>query len=72
LMTEMEHSPSSSDLALNDSFLFPKPKSALVEQRFQDIEDIIKMWNVMRTLIVVPQQEFQKSFQQWQHIAIAL
>jgi hypothetical protein len=38
----MEHPPYSSDMALNDSWLFPKIKSALKGCRFQDTEDIQK------------------------------
>jgi hypothetical protein len=36
----MEHPPYSSDFAPNDFWLFPKIKSALKGQRFQDNEDI--------------------------------
>jgi hypothetical protein len=61
----MEYPPYSPGLALNDFWLFPAVKSALKEQRFQDIEDIQK--NVMMALKAIPQQEFQKCFQQWQH-----
>jgi len=39
-ITEMEHPPSSPDLAPNDFWLFPKIKSALKGRRFQDIENI--------------------------------
>jgi hypothetical protein len=39
-ITEMEHPPFSSDLALNDFWLFPKIKSALKGQRYQNIGDI--------------------------------
>jgi hypothetical protein len=42
-ITEMENSPHSRDLAPNDVWLFPKIKSALKGQRFQDIGDIQKM-----------------------------
>jgi hypothetical protein len=52
-------------LAPNDFWLFPKLKSALKRRRFQDIESIHK--NVTMALKAVPQQEFQKYFQQWQH-----
>jgi len=48
--------------------MFPKVKSALKGRRFQDIEDIQKeKKNMMAALKAVPQQEFQKCFQQWQH-----
>jgi hypothetical protein len=43
-VTEMEHSPCSPDVVLNDFCLFPKIKSALKGRIFQDIEDIQKMW----------------------------
>jgi transposase len=42
-ITELECPPYSPDLAPNDFWLFPKIKSALKGQRFQDIEDIQKM-----------------------------
>jgi hypothetical protein len=45
-ITEVEHPPSSSDLALNDLWLFP-----------EDIQE-----NVMTALKAFPQQEFQKCF----------
>jgi hypothetical protein len=44
LITEMEHLPCSLDLAPYDFWLFPKIKSAIKGQRFQDIKDIQKMW----------------------------
>jgi hypothetical protein len=42
-----------------------KTKSDLKGRRFQDTEDIQK--NVTMALKAVPQQEFLKCFQQWQH-----
>jgi len=42
-----------------------KIKSALKGRRFHDTEDI--QINVMMALKAIPQQEFQKCFQQWQH-----
>jgi hypothetical protein len=65
LITEIEHLPCSPDLALNDFGLFPKMKSALKGQIFQDTEDTKK--NVIKALRAIPLQEFQKCFQQWQH-----
>jgi hypothetical protein len=65
LITEVEHPPCFPDLALNDLWLFPKIKSAIKGQRFQYVEDIQKY--LMMALKVIPQQEFQKCFQQWQH-----
>jgi hypothetical protein len=41
-ITKMEHPFCSPDLALKDFWLFPKIKSALKVQRFEDIEDIQK------------------------------
>jgi hypothetical protein len=61
----MEHPSYSHDLTLNDFWLFQGIKSALKGRRYQDTEDIQK--NVMTTLKAIPQQEFQKCFQQWQH-----
>jgi hypothetical protein len=43
-ITEMEQPTCSPDLAMNDFWLFPKIKSASQGWRFQDIEDIEKMW----------------------------
>jgi hypothetical protein len=60
----MEYPPHFPDLAPNDFWLFPKIKSALKRQRFQDIENIK---NVTKALKAILQQEFQKCFQQWQH-----
>jgi hypothetical protein len=57
-ITEMEHPSCSPDLAPNDFQLFPRIKSALKGQRFQNTEDIQK--NVTMALKAVPQQEFQK------------
>jgi transposase len=62
LITETEHPPYSPDLIPNDFSLFPKIKSVLKGQRCQDVEDTQK--NVMITLKAIPQQEFQKCFQQ--------
>jgi hypothetical protein len=59
-ITEMEHRPYSSDLALSDLWLFPKIKSALKGWRFQDIENIQK--NVMTALKIMPQHRVPKIF----------
>jgi histone-lysine N-methyltransferase SETMAR len=65
---EMEHPPSSPNLALIDFELFPELKSSLKGRRLQDIEDIQKKKKkVMMALEALPQQEFQKCFQQWLH-----
>jgi hypothetical protein len=53
------------DFAADDFWLFPEIKCALKGPRFQDIEDIQE--NVTMALEVIPQHEFQKCFQQWQH-----
>jgi hypothetical protein len=57
-IVEMEHPPHSPDLALNDFWLFPRIKSALKGQKFQDVEGIQK--KVTMVLKTVPQQELQK------------
>jgi hypothetical protein len=64
-ITEMEHPPCSLDLVPNDIWLFPKTKSALNGQRFQVTEDVQK--EMTMALKAIPQQKFQKCFQQWQH-----
>jgi len=44
-ITEVKHTPCSPDLAPHDFWLFPAEiKSFLKGRRFQDIEDIKKMW----------------------------
>jgi hypothetical protein len=63
-ITEMKHPSYYPDLAANDFWLFPEIKPALKGRRFQDIEDIQE--NVMAALKAIPQQEFQKCFQQQQ------
>jgi transposase len=64
-ITKIEPPPHSPDLAAIDFWLFPKTKSALKWRHFQDTEDIQK--NVTTALKAIPQQEFQKCFQKWQH-----
>jgi hypothetical protein len=54
----MEHQSFSPDLAPSDFWLFPKIKSAIKGQRYQDIEDDQK--KVISVLETIPQQEFQK------------
>jgi hypothetical protein len=58
----MEHPHCSSDLALNDFWPFPKIKSASKGWRYQDTEDIQN--DTIMALKGIPQQEFQKCFQQ--------
>jgi histone-lysine N-methyltransferase SETMAR len=43
-ITEVKYPPFSPDLAPTDLWLFPEIKSVLKRRRFQDIEDIQKMW----------------------------
>jgi histone-lysine N-methyltransferase SETMAR len=61
LITEMKHPPYSPSLASNYFWLFPKTNCALVGRIFQDTENIK---DVTMALKAIPQQEFQKSFQQ--------
>jgi hypothetical protein len=65
LSTEVEHPSYSPYLAQNDFWLFPKIKSTLKGRRFQDTDNVQK--NVMLALKAVPQQQFQKCSQQWEH-----
>jgi hypothetical protein len=58
----MERPLYSPNLALNGFWLFPKIKFSLNGQRFQDIDDIWRLW--LRVLKATPQQELQKCFQQ--------
>jgi hypothetical protein len=62
-ITDMSHSPYSLDLVPNDFWLFPKIYSALKGRKFPDTENIRKMWR--RHWKAIPQQKFQKCFQQW-------
>jgi hypothetical protein len=55
----MEHQPYSPEF-----WLFPKILSALKGRRFKDTEKERK--NVTMIVKAIPQQEFQKCFQQWQ------
>jgi hypothetical protein len=63
---QIQHPHYSSDLAPNDFWLFTKIKSELKGRRFQDSEGIQRR-KIMTTLKAIPQQQFQKCFQQWQH-----
>jgi hypothetical protein len=67
-ITEMEHPPYSSDMALNNFSLFTKIKSALKWRRFQE------NWRhppspkkETTALKAILQQDYQKCLQQWQH-----
>jgi hypothetical protein len=64
-VTEKKHLSHSLYLVPNDFWLFPKIKCTLERVRFPDIEDI--QINVTMALKAIPQQEFRKCFQQWQH-----
>jgi hypothetical protein len=59
LITEMEHPPHSSDLALNDFWLFPKIKPALMGQRLHDTEDSQK--NVTVAVLQQSSKNFSNS-----------
>jgi hypothetical protein len=50
-------------MALNDFWLFPEIKSVLKGSKFQDT-DFPKKGTTPKA---IPQQEFQKYSQQWQH-----
>jgi hypothetical protein len=66
LVTEMEHPSCSPDWALDDFCLLPKVKFALKGRRFQDNKDIQYIY-MMTALKALPQQEFQKCFEQLQN-----
>jgi hypothetical protein len=64
----MARPPYSPDFAPNDFWLFTKLTSTLKGRRFQDSENIPPpKKKVMTALKAIPQQEFPKCFQQWQH-----
>jgi hypothetical protein len=60
-ITDKKHAPCSPDSSPNDSWLFPKIKSALKGRKCQDVEDIQE--NMTKPLKAIPQQEFQKYIQ---------
>jgi hypothetical protein len=64
-LTVMEHLPCSPDVALNDIWLFPEIKSALMGKGFRILETYKQ--SVAMALKAVALQELQKCFQQWQH-----
>jgi transposase len=69
-ITKIEHPSYSPDKAPNDLWLFSKIKSALKGQRdidFRTLKTSKKKKNLMTVLKAIPQQNFQKYFQQWQH-----
>jgi hypothetical protein len=65
LITEMDHPPSSPDLASNDFWLLPKIKSALQGQDFKILKTTKKKKKkkkiVTTALKVIRQQELQKN-----------
>lgn len=58
------HPSYSSDLAPCDFFLFPRLKSALKGQRFQDVEEIKA--NTATELKAITLEQFQRTFEKWQ------
>jgi hypothetical protein len=63
-ITEMEHPPHFPYLAPNDFWLFPKINSVLKERKLQDIDTSKKCDDKLQA---IPQQDFEKCFQKWQH-----
>jgi transposase len=59
----VRQAPYSPDMAPCDFWLFPKLKMPLKGSRFDSCEDI--MWNAMKELRSLPEEAFQKCFQQW-------
>jgi len=64
----MEHPPCSLDLAPNDFWLFLKMKFAIKRRRFQEIEDIWKMWRQSWKLF--HNRSSKNCFQLYQHRSI--
>jgi hypothetical protein len=62
---KLDHPPYSPDLDTCDFWLFPKLKTALKGHRFSDIADI--QGHAMTILQSIPEEEFQKCFEQWKH-----
>jgi histone-lysine N-methyltransferase SETMAR len=62
---KLDHPPYSPDLAPCDFLLFPKLKTALKGRRFSDIADI--QGYVTTILQSIPEEEFQKCFEQCKH-----
>jgi len=56
--------PYSPDMAPCDFWLFPKLKMLLKGTRFESREDIMR--NATAQMYMIPQEAFQKCFQQWQ------
>jgi len=60
----IRQAPYSTDMASCDFCLFPKLKMPLKGTRFESKEDIMR--NATAQLYKIPQEAFQKCFQQWQ------
>jgi len=60
----VRQAPYSPDMAPCDFWLFPKLKMPLKGTRFESSEDIMR--NATDQLYMIPQEAFQKCFQQWQ------
>ena len=58
-----QHS-NSSDLALCDFWLFPKLKTTIKGTRFQSRKNVMEKTTV--ELRSIPEEEFKRSFQEWQ------
>ena len=63
VLTVLEHTAYSPDLAPNDFFLFPKLKEILKGRHFDDIDDIRS--NTTAALKAIPQNHFQNCFEGW-------
>ena len=62
--TDQLQPPYSPDLAPCDFFLFPRLKKVLKGHRFEATDDDKR--NSTKTLLDIPNEEFEKCFQQWQ------
>ena len=60
--TTLEHPPYSFDLALADSYLFPRMKIKLKGHRFTDLDDVIK--NLTKQLKDLSKTAFRECFEQ--------
>jgi hypothetical protein len=62
---KLDHPPYSPDLAPCDFWLFPELKTAFEGNRFSYINDI--QGHATTILQSIPEEEFQKCFEQWEH-----
>jgi len=60
----IRQAPYSSDMVPCDFWLLPKLKMLLKGTRFESREDVMR--NATAQLNMIPQEAFQKFFQQWQ------